>query len=106
MTDRNAAPPQDADRKSGDGSQEGHQRPLRPAMVMAIRGDDGGVSPKSGPTKGRSPPQIPHLAFSHARGRDRAIRNIQRDCGERASVCRAPIYTRLTFSYRWEGYSY
>ncbi|KFZ14165.1 hypothetical protein V502_06190 [Pseudogymnoascus sp. VKM F-4520 (FW-2644)] len=51
MTDRNAAPPQDADRKSGDGSQEGQQRPLRPAMVMAIRGDDGGVSPKSGPTK-------------------------------------------------------
>ncbi|KFY22905.1 hypothetical protein V493_06241, partial [Pseudogymnoascus sp. VKM F-4281 (FW-2241)] len=47
---RNAAPPQDADRKSGDGSQDG-QRPLRPAMVMAIRGDDGGVSPKSGPTK-------------------------------------------------------
>ncbi|KFY57519.1 hypothetical protein V496_06390, partial [Pseudogymnoascus sp. VKM F-4515 (FW-2607)] len=54
MTDKNAAPAQDADRKSGDGSssstQDG-QRPLRPAMVMAIRGDDGGVSPKSGPTK-------------------------------------------------------
>ncbi|OBT93891.1 hypothetical protein VE01_08193 [Pseudogymnoascus verrucosus] len=64
MTDRNAAPPQDADRKPGgvgdygsttrSNSHEGgggSQRPLRPAMVMAIRGDDGGVSPKSGPTK-------------------------------------------------------
>ncbi|KFX98927.1 hypothetical protein V490_02039, partial [Pseudogymnoascus sp. VKM F-3557] len=55
MTDKNAAPPQDADRKTGDGStqqQEGAQKhPLRPAMAMAFRGDDGGVSPKSGPTK-------------------------------------------------------
>ncbi|KFX87393.1 hypothetical protein O988_09411, partial [Pseudogymnoascus sp. VKM F-3808] len=46
MTDKNAAPPQDADRKTGDGStqqQEGAQKhPLRPAMAMAIRGDDGG----------------------------------------------------------------
>lgn len=52
MTDRNAAPAQDADRKTGDGTHESQQKPLRPAMVMAIRGDDGGVSPKSGPTKG------------------------------------------------------
>ncbi|OAF63247.1 hypothetical protein VC83_00002 [Pseudogymnoascus destructans] len=60
MTDRNAAPPQDPDRKpGGDGSTTtsnshgggGGQRPLRPAMIMAIRGDDGGASPKSGPTK-------------------------------------------------------
>lgn len=75
MTDRNAAPPQDADRKSGDGSQDG-QRPLRPAMVMAIRGDDGGVSPKIGPTKGMYSPQKTHIVIFYMQGgRDRAVRN-------------------------------
>lgn len=50
MADRNAAV-QDAERKTGDAVLE-VQKPLRPAMVMAIRGDDGGVSPRMGATKG------------------------------------------------------
>lgn len=54
MTDRSVALAQDADRKRADGTPEG-QRSLRPDMVMAIRGDDGGVSPKhNGLSKGMS----------------------------------------------------
>ena len=51
MTDKNEAP-RDADKKTSDANHEVQQRPLRPAMVMAIRGDDGRVSPKIGPSKG------------------------------------------------------
>jgi len=45
------------DRRGTDTTNE-VQQPLRPAMVMAIRGDgdgkriEGGMSPKSGPSKG------------------------------------------------------
>lgn len=68
MTDKNATPPQFADKKPSDGtSSSTHeaQKPLRPAMVMAVRGDDGGVSPKSGPTKGMLPAPPLHSQKYH-----------------------------------------
>jgi hypothetical protein len=40
---------------SGSGAGEGSPVPLRPAMVMQIRGSDEAMSPKSPSAKGMSP---------------------------------------------------